>query len=77
MLQGNNVRVVTHTPLGGTRSLTVPISEVSCSGSRIGNYNKTYIQCTALTNLRVTLDDEDELLHTHSYINSINPRYLE
>lgn len=36
VLQGNNVRVVTHTPLGGTRSLMVPISEVSCSGSRIG-----------------------------------------
>lgn len=36
MLQGNNVRVVTHTPLGGTRSVTVPVSDVSCSGSRIG-----------------------------------------
>ncbi|KAJ7360360.1 hypothetical protein OS493_016992 [Desmophyllum pertusum] len=36
VLQGNNVRVVTHTPLGGTRSVTVPISDVSCSGSRTG-----------------------------------------
>lgn len=36
VLQGNNVRVVTHTPLGGTRSVTVPVSDVSCSGSRIG-----------------------------------------
>lgn len=36
VLQGNNLRVVTHTPLGGTRSFTVPISDVSCSGSRTG-----------------------------------------
>lgn len=36
VLQGNNVRVVTHSPLGGTRSVTVPVSDVSCSGSRIG-----------------------------------------
>lgn len=36
VLQGNNLRVVTHTPLGGTRSVTVPISDVSCTGSRIG-----------------------------------------
>lgn len=38
VLQGNNVRVVTHTPLGGTRSVTVPISDVSCTGSRIGEF---------------------------------------
>ena len=30
------MRVVTHTPLGGTRSVTVPVLDVSCSGSRIG-----------------------------------------
>ncbi|KAL9989084.1 hypothetical protein ACROYT_G003593 [Oculina patagonica] len=36
VLQGNNLRVVTHTPLGGTRSVTVPISDVSCLGSRLG-----------------------------------------
>lgn len=36
VLQGNNVRVVTHTPLGGTRSVMVPVSDVSCIGSRIG-----------------------------------------
>ncbi|XP_074607170.1 transmembrane protein 223-like [Acropora palmata] len=36
VLHGNNVRVVTHTPLGGTRSVTVPVSDVSCIGSRIG-----------------------------------------
>jgi len=36
VLEGNNLRVVTHTPLGGTRSVTVPISDVSCTGSRIG-----------------------------------------
>lgn len=36
VLQGNNLRLVTHTPLGGTRSVTVPISDVSCTGSRIG-----------------------------------------
>lgn len=38
VLQGNNVRVVTHTPLGGTRSVTVAISDVSCTGSRIGKF---------------------------------------
>lgn len=36
VLQGNNLRVVTHTPLGGTRSFTVPISDVSCGSSRTG-----------------------------------------
>ena len=50
VLQGNNLRVVTHTPLGGTRSFTVPISDVSCSGSRTGKLShllkiyKDYLQ---------------------------------
>ena len=43
VLQGNILRVVTHTPLGGTRSLTVPIADVSCTGSRIGKLKLTKI----------------------------------
>ena len=35
---GDSVRVVTHTPLGGTRSLTVILADISCMGSRLGMY---------------------------------------